>query len=71
MSQKLSNKTQERLANLISQACLFGHTKNDFDLYKTAQSIVVLYIEFGIRLPSFSRAREILDELQNRQTQEA
>ena len=71
MTQRLSKKTQERLAKLIEQACLLGHAKNDFDLYKAAQSIVLLDWDYCITLPSLGRAKEILAGFQKHSTQEA
>ncbi len=61
---KLSKKTQKRLANLISQAMLFGRTHNDFDKQMSAHAIVLLDLNFGIHLPSLQRAREVLADLQ-------
>lgn len=66
---KLSKKTQERLANLISQAMLFGRANNDFDTQMSAHAIVLLNLNFGIRLPSLQRAREVLADLQQQTTE--
>lgn len=61
---KLSKKTQERLAELIGQASLLGHAHNDLDAYRSAQAVVLLAIEFGVRVPSLQRAKEVLADLQ-------
>jgi hypothetical protein len=66
MSQTLSKKKQERLASLIVQVNLLGHTRNDLDLYRSAQAVILLDNEFGIRLPSLQRAKEILGDLQRK-----
>ena len=72
--QTLSKKTQEQIATLIAQATLFGHTRNDLDLYRSALAITQLADVYGIRIPSLQRAREILQSLREktqRVTQEA
>jgi hypothetical protein len=63
---KLSKKAQQHLSTLIIQANLFGHTRNDLDLYRSAQAIVTLNLEFGVRLPSLQHAKEVLGDLQRK-----
>jgi hypothetical protein len=60
MKHNLDPLVRKRLADLISRAAMLGRTHNDFDLQRAAQAVVSLEAEFGVRIPSLDRAKEIL-----------
>lgn len=60
MKHKLDLIVRKRLAELISRAAWLGRTHNDFDLQRAAMAVVLLEEEFGVRIPSLDRAKEIL-----------
>lgn len=61
--QKLTQKTQDRLATLMQDALSWRRTENELEAFKACHAIVQLDREFGIRLRSFPIALEDYNEL--------